>query len=189
MMKNMVVLALLSTAPLQACAQEHPVGWQAAVGIVAQVRDGRWCLATADSSLVSGDTLSAVAIPVGPGTSSSGPDAFRVTGVHPGICAPLWGAFGETDYELEPGSPEPRSPSVTVRGAGAKLIVTDSAIQADLDGDGKFETFRVCTSYEGLHLTLWDGPPLQSARLWHRYFALGYDVEPSCTEADYAEPH
>jgi hypothetical protein len=43
---------------------------------------------------------------------------------------------------------------------------------------------RSCTSHEGLHLTAWSGQPLKSRRLWHRYVYLGYDVEPSCQDAD-----
>jgi hypothetical protein len=44
---------------------------------------------------------------------------------------------------------------------------------------------RSCASSEGLHFTLWDGEPLKSSRLWHMYYYLGYDVEPSCEPADY----
>ncbi len=47
---------------------------------------------------------------------------------------------------------------------------------------------RSCTSQEGVHLTAWTGVPLQSRRLWHTYFYLGYDVEPSCQDADVREP-
>ena len=43
---------------------------------------------------------------------------------------------------------------------------------------------RGCTSNEGLHLTLWNGEPLKSKRLWHMYFFLAYDVEPTCESAD-----
>ena len=43
---------------------------------------------------------------------------------------------------------------------------------------------RSCTSHEGLHLTVWAGTPLKSDRLWHEYYYLGYDVEPSCTDRD-----
>jgi hypothetical protein len=46
---------------------------------------------------------------------------------------------------------------------------------------------RSCTSSEGLHLTLWSGEPLKSTRLWHMYYYLGYDVEPTCQPADYQE--
>lgn len=44
---------------------------------------------------------------------------------------------------------------------------------------------RSCTSHEGLHFTLWAGEPLKSTRLWHRYYYLGYDVEPTCRPGDY----
>jgi hypothetical protein len=44
---------------------------------------------------------------------------------------------------------------------------------------------RSCTSSEGLHFTLWAGEPLNSTRLWHMYYYLGYDVEPTCRPADY----
>lgn len=43
---------------------------------------------------------------------------------------------------------------------------------------------RLCTSQEGVHLTVWAGAPLKSRRLWHEYYYLGYDVEPSCEERD-----
>jgi hypothetical protein len=46
---------------------------------------------------------------------------------------------------------------------------------------------RTCTSSEGLHLTLWSGQPLKGRRLWHAYYYLGYDVEPSCRPEDYRD--
>jgi hypothetical protein len=57
-------------------------------------------------------------------------------------------------------------------------------VSADLDNDGVAEHFRVCTSMEGLHLTVWSGMPLKGKRQWHRYFYLGYDVEPNCADSD-----
>jgi hypothetical protein len=51
---------------------------------------------------------------------------------------------------------------------------------AELDGAAPRETFRACTSTEGLHLTAWSG----GKRVWHAYFLLGYDVEPSCSDAE-----
>jgi hypothetical protein len=53
---------------------------------------------------------------------------------------------------------------------------------AELDGAAPRETFRMCTSTEGLHLTAWS----EGKRVWHSYFFLGYDVEPSCTDAEVA---
>lgn len=37
---------------------------------------------------------------------------------------------------------------------------------------------RECTSREGVHLSAWR----EKVRLWHDYYYLGYDVEPSCSE-------
>ncbi|MDP9205019.1 MAG: hypothetical protein M3P12_06130 [Gemmatimonadota bacterium] len=45
--------------------------------------------------------------------------------------------------------------------------------------------FHVCASTEGLHATAWAGVPLASPRRWHAYYYLGYDVDPTCSEAEY----
>jgi hypothetical protein len=58
--------------------------------------------------------------------------------------------------------------------------------EADLDGDGVPESFRLCASSEGLHFTVWTGTALPGRLRWHRYLYAGYDLEPSCTERDYA---
>ena len=68
--------------------------------------------------------------------------------------------------------------SGTVSGSNGKA-------SADLDEDGQKEFFRVCTSNEGLHLTIWSGKPLSGQRRWHFYYYLGFDVVPSCTKKDY----
>jgi hypothetical protein len=60
---------------------------------------------------------------------------------------------------------------------------------ADLDGDGRPEFFRSCTSAEGIHFTIWSGKPLSGTLRWHRYFHLGYDVVPTCTAAEVKSPN
>lgn len=62
---------------------------------------------------------------------------------------------------------------------------TDRGLEADLDGDGRPERVRICTSAEGLHLAVWSGAPPLAERRWHYYHYLGYDVEPTCQEADF----
>ena len=56
--------------------------------------------------------------------------------------------------------------------------------RTDIDRDGVAETYRTCTSAEGVHLTAWAGEPLRGRRLWHHYHYVGYDMEPSCSEAE-----
>jgi hypothetical protein len=76
-------------------------------------------------------------------------------------------------------------PTIAIAGFNGSLKVTNGRVRADLNGDGRLESFRLCTSNEGLHLTVWIGEPLNGERLWHEYYYLGYDVEPTCTKRAY----
>lgn len=58
-------------------------------------------------------------------------------------------------------------------------------VQLNLDARHPRAQVRICSSSEGLHVTVWSGTPLRSARLWHQYWYLGYDVESDCQPADY----
>jgi hypothetical protein len=62
--------------------------------------------------------------------------------------------------------------------------ILDGLVRGDLEKNGVPDSFRVGTSMEGLHLTVWHGEPLNSPLRWHEYYYLGYDVVPSCTNAD-----
>jgi hypothetical protein len=91
---------------------------------------------------------------------------------------------GKTTYALDPGG---ITADVTL-GFGLAGFVPDLAApgaKLDLDGNGTPEGFRSCASAEGLHLTMWYGESLTTARLWHGYFYLGYDTESDCLEQDY----
>jgi hypothetical protein len=43
--------------------------------------------------------------------------------------------------------------------------------------------FHKCTSYEGVHLSAWRG----KKRIWHEYFNLFYDVDPTCSKEESEE--
>ena len=60
--------------------------------------------------------------------------------------------------------------------------------EIDIDGDGQPEQFRICTSSEGLHLTVWTGVPLSGSKRWHQYYSAGYDLVPGCTAKDFKDP-
>ena len=66
---------------------------------------------------------------------------------------------------------------------GQRRSAARRLVSPDLDGDGRHAYFRSCASAEGLHLTVWSEAPL-GRRRFHAYHDLGYDVDPSCTEAD-----
>jgi hypothetical protein len=91
---------------------------------------------------------------------------------------------GKTTYALDPGGVA----DDVALGFGVTDIAPDlaaSGAKLDLDGNGTPEGFRSCASGEGLHLTMWYGEPLTTARLWHGYFYLGYDTESDCADQDY----
>lgn len=87
-------------------------------------------------------------------------------------------------FRLTAGSLRKGAPAFALVNVGGPLSTGDDGVTGDLDGDGRAEFFRFCTSAEGVHLTLWRGKPLDGRRLWHAYHYLGYDVEPDCTEAE-----
>ena len=66
-----------------------------------------------------------------------------------------------------------------------KIQVRNKLASVDLNGDGRDEFFRSCTSSEGLHLTIWSGKPLIGKRRWHYYYYLHYDTEPNCRKKDW----
>lgn len=80
---------------------------------------------------------------------------------------------------------EPLPPAIGVIDSKKPVLVRHGIASGDLDGDGTREFFRICTSSEGNHLTVWSGKPLRGVRRWHTYYYLGYDVVSTCTKKDY----
>lgn len=80
----------------------------------------------------------------------------------------------------------PSAPYVGIVGS-FRSVTRKGKVSIDADGDGQRESFRTCTSSEGIHLTVWTGVPLKGKRRWHSYYYLGYDTVPTCKEGDYKE--
>ena len=80
---------------------------------------------------------------------------------------------------------ESLSPAIGIVDPKKPVFVKRGIAKGDLDGDGTMEFFRICTSSEGNHLTVWSGKPLQGRKRWHSYYYLGYDVVPTCKQRDY----
>jgi hypothetical protein len=72
---------------------------------------------------------------------------------------------------------------------GIALMVPDVRItnaRTDIDGDGRHESYRFCTSTEGVHFTAWSGEWFENRRIWHDYYYLGYDMIGTCSEPETA---
>jgi hypothetical protein len=157
--------------------------------VVVNSRTGA-CL-TYDGQLTPGAELALLDVPVMAGGAAS-------------VRAARVGAARETPCKavLPPTRPNERAYDVLVDGPppefgvvyfgvvapAAHFSVTDDRVESDLDGDDTPERFRICTSMEGLHLTVWSGVPLASARRWHRYLYVGYDLEPTCEDREVPPP-
>jgi len=138
------------------------------------------------------------------GDASLPPETTRVTIVDPASQRTLIAvvvAPSESCARGEDGQSAMRGYRVRVEGAAPPTplfgiaIVSAPAFKtiggstvADIDGDGRDEFFRACTSTEGIHLTIWSDRPLTGALRWHRYHYLGYDVTPSCTTEETRAP-
>lgn len=185
-----VLLALLlagcqkgpASAPVRPAPTAVPaVDLRSAIGVAVQKSD-RACLDIRDGSLAAGRRLRFV-------TSSTPQTAGELE-----ITGPVDQACSATDqttpglhhygFKVVSGSLPKSVPAFALSGTGGTLTTGESLVTVDLDGDGAPESFRACTSTEGVHLTVWTGEPLKGRRRWHTYYYLGYDVEPSCTEAD-----
>lgn len=81
-------------------------------------------------------------------------------------------------YRVEPAAGP--VPAIAIAGFAGAFTKEGGLVSADLDREGGPEFFRACTSTEGVHFTIWAGEPLTGRLRWHRYYYLGYDVEPNC---------
>ncbi len=91
------------------------------------------------------------------------------------------------NYDFESEYQELNPVAIAFVGNSQPVNLKSGVASADLNGDGKGEYFRACTSNEGVHLTVWSGQPLKSKRQWHWYVGLSFDTVPSCTKKDYED--
>lgn len=116
----------------------------------------------------------------GPGLEASAPLRGQVVSALAKPCERL------EDATVAPDEPAPRAYAVRLdraeEGVWSGMIAFDATAPASL---------RACVSREGVHFTAWSGKPLRSARLWHAYYYLDYEVETGgetdCRKQDYAE--
>lgn len=176
--------ALLLALCAGCAASEQPApafDWDRQLGVVA-VTEGAPCLRIANRDLQPGTSLLLV--------STDTPQRTRQTqvGAQATSCPGESPAPDLAFYRLPIAAEDAAGELwVAVIDRVAGNPAADGAVQVDVDLDGTPEQFRGCTSGEGVHLTAWSGAPLASPRRWEYYHYLGYDVEPSCVEADYAE--
>ena len=152
------------------------------IGVAAASPDGQICIAMAAPTLTVGTTLTLL--------RPNAPQTVLVASVVRPVssCERLERAMIPGPYYLAHRVESTTSDSgvlwVALPGALTTRRIASGAVTVQLSVAYPDAQVRSCTSREGLHLTVWAGIPLTSERLWHRYFYLGYDVEPSCEDRD-----
>ena len=150
------------------------------VGIVDVDAGGRACLDIANARLRAGQRLTVVTFDT--------PQAAVTADVIAARDRPCRGAAnvrtGDAHYVLRlPAGGAESTIALAVLAPASAFSAAGGFVSADLDGNGRRAYFRSCASAEGLHLTVWSDAPF-GGRRFHAYHYLGYDVEPTCTEAD-----
>jgi hypothetical protein len=175
-----LVLFVFIVAPVLA-AEKQPFSFSDHVGSAVN-RAGKICLNIHNAALKTGERVLLISTPL--------PQTFveaRIIGRATDECRDA------TDVDADPnrykvqivnGELPAAMPSIAVYAARGKLKRNGRYLVGDIDQDGHTESFRSCGSAEGLHLTVWTGPPLEGRLRWHHYYYLGYDIEPTCTEQD-----
>jgi hypothetical protein len=94
---------------------------------------------------------------------------------------------GENDatYRLDAGKLEPGRIYFAIVGRHNQFMILRGNVRG-IVGSNEL-SFRSCTSMESIHFTIWSGEALTGKRLGHAYYYLGYDTEPTCTEADFKD--
>jgi hypothetical protein len=142
------------------------------IGVAQFTRDGAYCLAVPDRDLGAGTPV----LLVSPGRPRR-IDTAWVAAPRQEPCTTFGDESGSADVEgavfyvlrLAAGA-RPGSPSIGLTGLVAPLVVRDSAVVGDLDGDGHEERFAECASREGTHLSVVTPTEAGAARRWHAYF-------------------
>jgi hypothetical protein len=99
---------------------------------------------------------------------------------------------GVASYEIQasPESIQQEWPVIAVVTNTAVFSSVENRVQSDLDQNGNTQSFRACSSNDGVHLTMWSGRPLEGTLLWHGYYyeASNPGLGPPCTPHELSGP-
>jgi hypothetical protein len=140
----------------------HPFEYSRDAGVAVE-KDGRVCLEIRNRSLEPGTAIALVGAAAPASAQIEQPDSACPSG------NPVDAEYQRYRLRLTQGTLAPSVPTIAIVGRPLS-----------------HDTYRSCTSSEGVHLTIWSGQPLASERRWHQYYYVGYDLKPDCTPAETA---
>lgn len=160
-----------------------PASYAPRLGVV--VRTGsRTCLAIHNSGLAPDTpvTLVSTALPQSFSSATIGAPSKDPCPISQNVDSTV------SNYELKGANDQiPKlAPLIAVLGSSATFTTANNNVQADLDQNGKTESFRSCSGNDGIYLTVWSGTPLTGGILWnaHYYEPNNPGMGPACTSAE-----
>jgi hypothetical protein len=99
-------------------------------------------------------------------------------------------AFSSFDVQVTGASIPKLTPLIAVLGTSGPLTMSNNNVLADLDQNGKSESFRACAANDGVHLTVWSGTPTTGTVLWHAFYYEPNNAAsgPPCTTKETSNP-
>jgi len=156
------------------------------IGLFAASRDQQFCLSIKNGKLKPGQEVTLVWLPI---TDIRQTAEIRFAAVRKVLavqCDSVNSVQGDAAYDLNAGKLESAKIYIAIVGKHAALQRVRGRVEGKLDSRGSV-TFQACSSMEGLHFSAWTGGVLNEKKIWHRYYYLGYDVEPTCSDADFKD--
>jgi hypothetical protein len=182
-----VLLAITAYAKKPKRPQPGEFDYATRLGVANIAADGNVCTALKNPKLRAGDPVSIV-LP-----ENGTVEQFHIVAKSTKRCLPE--ASTEPDdisYELALQKSERTELNMPAIGVAVAKYSGPFIRSGDFIGfnslrlEGEPDFFHSCTSQEGIHVFVWTGLPEKGKLQWHRYFYLGYDVEPTCTEQDFS---
>src|SRR5262245_566274 len=153
------------------------------IGLLAANRQGRFCLSIKTQALPSGQDMTLIWVSAEPASPEISFRKIRARLTEP--CDPVNRDGNDATYELDADKLDSGRVYFAIVGHRNDLKILRNEVSGRSNHDETI--FRSCTSMEGLHFFVWARNGLKARKVWHRYYYLGYDVEPSCNEADFSD--
>ena len=155
------------------------------VGLIAADRQAEFCLLIKNPALKRGQEITLVWVPVEDHLFKPEIRYGRIVEKLSEPCDPVNQLQDDPTYRVDAGKLERGRVYFAIVGRQNQLTIARGKVRGIV---GPIElSFRSCTSMEGMHFTIWRGEPLTGKRLWHDYYYLGYDTEPTCKDVDFKD--
>jgi len=183
------ILALSHAATLGAAVPNSAQGlidFDHDIGLVGASHEQQFCLSIKNGKLKSGQMLTLVWIPISDVKETAEIRSANVRKLLTGSCDAVNSVGGDAAYDLDALNLDTGKIYIAIVGSHADLRILHGVVEGKLDSRNSV-SFRACSGMEGLHFSVWTGGALKEKPVWHRYYYLGYDVEPTCKDTDFEE--